>query len=177
MISDPCTTCSGDGRVREEHEIKVTIPAGVDEGMRLRVPKKGNEGEPGGSPGDLFVVLEVNEHEAFRRDGEHVKITVPISYAQACLGAKITVPTVDEDSELNIPKGTRSGHIFRMSGKGIPVLGGRRGRGDQFVQVVVAVPQKISKEEEELIRQLAKLQEGKVNDKSSFIDNILGFFG
>ena len=177
MVSDPCNSCSGEGRIREEHEIKVTIPAGVDEGMRLRVPRKGNEGEPGGPPGDLFVVLEVHEHDSFRRDGEHVKLTVPISYAQACLGAKITVPTVDENAELSIPRGTRSGHIFRMSGKGIPVLGGRRGRGDQFVQVVVAVPQKLSKEEEELIRQLAKLQEGKVNDKSSFIDNILGFFG
>jgi molecular chaperone DnaJ len=176
-ISDPCNDCSGEGRIREQHEIKVNIPAGVDEGMRLRVPQKGNEGGPGGPPGDLFVVLEVNEHDSFRRDGEHVKLTVPISYAQACLGAKINVPTVDEDTELNVPRGTRSGHIFRMGGKGIPILGGRRGRGDQFVQVVVAVPQKLSKEEEDLIRELSKLQDGKVNDKASFIKDILGFFG
>ena len=169
-ISDPCADCSGEGRIREQHDIKVNIPAGVDEGMRLRVNGKGNEGTPGGAPGDLFVVLEVKEHENFRRDGEHIKITVPVSYAQACLGGKIKVPTVDEDAELQVPRGTRSGHIFRMAGKGVPILGGRRGRGDQFVQVVVAVPQKLTKEEEDLIRQLAELQDGKVNEKGSFIN-------
>ena len=176
VIAHPCNECSGEGRVRESHEIKVNIPAGVDEGMPLRVPQKGNEGDPGMPKGDLFLVIEIKEHESFRREGEHVRITVPISYPQACLGATISVPTVDEDAELKIPAGTCSGKVFRMSGKGVPIFGGRRGRGDQFVQVVVAVPQKLTGEEEELIRKLAKLQEGKVNEKNSFIKDILGFF-
>ena len=176
IISDPCTVCNGEGRTRESQEIKVTIPAGVDEGNTLRVPRKGNEGDPSAPPGDLYVKIVVKEHENFRRNEEHIQLTVPISYPQACLGATIAVPTVDEDAELKIPAGTPSGKIFRLKGKGIPILGGRRGRGDQFVQVVVAVPQKLSKEEEELIRKLAELQKGKVNEKGSFIKDILEFF-
>ena len=177
VISDPCGDCEGEGRVREASSVTVTIPPGVDEGMPLRVPQKGNAGDKGMPAGDLILVLQVKEHESFRREGEHVRITVPITYPQACLGAIITVPTVDEDAELKIPAGTCSGKIFRMSGKGIPILGGRRGRGDQFVQVVVAVPQKLSSEEKDLIRKLASLQDGKVNEKGSFIKDILGFFG
>ncbi|MEC7987353.1 MAG: molecular chaperone DnaJ [Myxococcota bacterium] len=176
VISDPCMVCDGEGRTRESHEIEVPIPAGVNDGISLRVPRKGNEGDASAPPGDLYVKIVVKEHESFRRNEEHIQLTVPISYPQACLGATIMVPTVDEDTELKIPAGTPSGKIFRLRGKGVPILGGRRGRGDQFVQVVVAVPQKLSKEEDELIRKLAELQKGKVNEKGSFIKDILDFF-
>lgn len=165
MISNPCTTCNGKGRQRKSNEIKVSIPPGVDDGIRLRVSGKGNEGEKGAHAGDLFVSLRVKEHEHFERDGDDIMVTVPVSYSQACLGSEISVPTVHGEETLTIPSGTQSGKIFTLHGKGAPRLGGNRGKGDHFVQVCVAVPKSLSGEEEELIRKLAKIHDEKVNDK------------
>ena len=117
---------------------------------------------------DLNVVLQVQEHEFFRRDGEDVLCTIPMSYAQACLGGKLEVPTVEDPEVLEIPAGTPSGKVFVLRGKGVTRLGGRRGRGDQHVQVVVQVPKKLSDEEEELVRKLAAIQESAVDEASPF---------
>lgn len=168
IISNPCKKCEGNGRVRKVNEIKVTVPPGVDSGLRLRVPGKGNVGDPGAPVGDLFVVLVVEDHDHFRREGEHIKLHYPISYPQACLGATIKIPTVSGITDLEIPAGTPSGKVFRLVGHGAPRLGGSRGRGDQYVQVFITVPNKLSAEEEELIRKLAEIQKEKVGDKGFF---------
>lgn len=167
-ITNPCKTCDGDGRVRKKNDVKVTVPPGVDNGLRLRLSNKGNDGEVGASPGDLFVVLSVKDHDFFHREGEHVTCTIPISYPQACLGTKVQVPTVDEDVELNIPSGTQSGKVFTLNGKGAPKIGGRRGRGNQYVQVVVAVPTEMTPTEDGLIRKLAELHQEDVNERGFF---------
>ena len=171
MIKDPCTQCSGKGRVRTTAKLSVNVPAGVDNGLQLRLTGKGDEGSPGGPPGDLYVAINVKSHDFFKRDGDDILCQVGVGYPQACLGADIEVPTVDEDgaeAPLEIPAGTPSGKVFTIRGKGAPRLGGRRGRGDQHVQVVVRVPTKMTKEEEDIVRQLAELQGAKVEHKSFF---------
>ncbi len=168
VIKTPCGGCEGSGRVRQQSNLTVSVPAGVDNGLQLRLTGKGDEGDPGAPAGDLYVVLHVREHEFFRRDGDDIICTVPMSYPQACLGGEITVPTVDEPESLTVPAGTPSGKVFTLKGKGVSRVGGRRGRGDQHVQVVVSVPKKMTTEEEELVRQLAALQEGKVGEANPF---------
>lgn len=168
IIKTPCVQCDGAGRVRATSKLTVTVPAGVDTGLQLRLSGKGDEGDPGAPSGDLYVVLQVKEHDFFRRDGADILCTVPISYPQACLGGEIRVPTVDGEETVKIPPGTPSGKVITLHGKGVKHLGGRRGRGDQHVQVVVSVPKKMSAEEEEVVRKLASLQEGRVEDESPF---------
>ncbi|MEL6349267.1 MAG: DnaJ C-terminal domain-containing protein, partial [Myxococcota bacterium] len=163
IIASPCTACNGQGRTRVASKLTVDIPAGVNTGQQLRLSGKGDEGDPGAPPGDLYVLLNVGEHDFFKRDGDDIYCTVPISYAQACLGATITVPTIDEEEQLNIPAGTPSGKVLTLRDKGVPRLRGR-GRGAQHVQVVVSVPKKLSAEEEDLIRKLADLQDDKVKE-------------
>jgi molecular chaperone DnaJ len=172
-ITDPCVTCRGAGRTRSTDKLTITVPAGVNEGLQLRLTGKGDQGDQGAPAGDLYVLLRVGEHETFRRDGADIVSTVPVSYPQACLGAKIPVATVHGDVTLEIPKGTPSGKVFELSGKGVTVLGRPGAFGDHHVQVVVAVPGSLSHEEEELIRKLAALQDHKVSDKGFWRD-ILG---
>jgi molecular chaperone DnaJ len=170
VVRSPCRGCSGTGRTRQVNKLAVNIPPGVKTGNQLRLTGKGDSGDPGAPAGDLYVVIEVEPHEFFRRDGDDVLCQVPISYSQACLGADLTVPTVEGNDELEVPRATASGKIFTLRGKGAPRLGGRRGRGDQHVQVVVQVPQKLSGEEEDLIRQLADLQNSRVVEKGFLKD-------
>lgn len=168
VIKDPCRKCSGAGRVRVPEKLSVTIPPGVSTGNQLRVSGKGDAGDAGGRPGDLYVLLEVREHELFRRDGDDVICTLPMSYPQACLGAEIKVPTVDGEETLTIPAGSPSGKVLTLRGKGSPRLGGKRGRGDQHVQLIVSVPEKMSSEEEALVRKLAELHKTAVHEKGLF---------
>ena len=164
VVTTPCSGCSGSGRHRVTDTMTVTVPAGIDTGLQLRLGGKGNAGDRGAPSGDLYVALKVRPHEFFRRDGPHVLCTVPVSYAQACLGAEIVVPTVDGETTLEVPAGTASGKIFTLRDLGAPRLDGR-GRGDQVVQVVVAVPTSLSAREEELLRELAELQDDHVVEK------------
>ncbi len=176
IIRNPCRSCSGSGRTRAREKLTVKIPAGIHEGLRIRLHGKGDDGDPGAPTGNLYVQVTVDEHELFRRDGNDVVCTIPIGYPRACLGGQIEVPTVDDTPEmLEIPKGTPSGKIFTLRGRGVPRLDGR-GRGDQHVQVVVAVPKNLTPREEELIRQLADVQEEKVRDKG-FWSDLKDFFG
>ena len=170
VIEEPCGTCDGQGRNRESQKLSVTIPAGVDSGMQLRLGGKGDDGDPGAPSGDLYVTLRVREHEFFKRDGYDVYCTVPMSYAQACLGADIEIPTVYGTEFLSVPRGTPSGKVFTLRGEGIKHVNSSHRQGDQKVQVVVEVPKDLTKEEEELLRRLAELQEAKVSDKSWFRD-------
>ncbi|MSP56844.1 MAG: molecular chaperone DnaJ [Myxococcales bacterium] len=168
-IKDPCVTCTGTGRQRVSDKLKVTIPAGVDDGMQLRLSGKGDIGDRGARSGDLYVTIRLKEHSLFRRDGVHVLCTVPISFPTACLGGKITIPTIDGDVPWEIEAGTPSGRVVTLRGKGIASVQGR-GRGDQHVQLVVAVPKSLGAREEELLRELAAVHETKVADKSFWED-------
>ncbi len=170
VVRNPCTECKGQGQTRQTGNLTVQVPAGVNNGLQLRLTGKGDEGDPGAPAGDLYVLIQVDEHETFKRDGDDILCQIPVTFPQAALGASIKIPTIDGETDLEIPRGTASGKVFKLDGKGAPRLTRRGGRGDQHVQVVVSVPTKLSAKEEELIRQLAELQEGKVTEKSFFQD-------
>jgi molecular chaperone DnaJ len=157
VIRDACRECRGEGRVEKERKLEIKIPAGVDTGSRLRIAGEGESGEPGASAGDLYVVIHVQDHEFFERRDSNLYCSVPISFTQATLGADIIVSTLDGEETLHIPEGTQTGKVFRIKGKGMPVLGGR-GRGDQFVAVTVVTPTSLSREQRRLVEELARLE-------------------
>lgn len=157
LIKEKCTTCHGKGRVRTQSKIKVTIPAGIDEGQQIRLAGKGEPGINGGPPGDLFVVVRIKPHEFFKREGDHIYLELPISIAQAALGDEIDVPTVHGKVALKIPPGTQSGKIFRLRGKGVPNVHGY-GHGDQHVQVRVVIPTKLTQRQKELLREFEQIE-------------------
>ena len=154
IIHQPCKTCKGMGSIRRQHKIKVTIPAGVDDGQAISLRGKGNAGANGGPAGDLLVSVIVRPHSRFERDGTSVLLEQPITYSQAALGAEIEVPTLDGNVKMTVPEGTQPGTVFRLRGKGIPYLRGN-GRGDQFVTVTLAVPKNLTGSQKELLRQFA----------------------
>lgn len=153
VITDPCSTCRGDGRVERQHTIHVNIPAGVEEGTRIRYQGEGDAGRFGGPSGDLYIVLGIKPHAFFERDGNDLHCVIPISFPQAALGDEISIPTLEGDTRLKIAEGTQSGKEFRIRGKGVPYLN-EHGRGDLIVQVAVQTPKKLTKVQKELLRQL-----------------------
>lgn len=155
VISDPCRTCRGDGRTEREHTIQVNIPAGVEDGTRIRYQGEGDAGRAQGPSGDLYIVLTVKDHKFFERDGYDLHCQIPISFTQAALGAEINIPTLEGESSLKVTEGTQSGKEFRMRGKGVPHLN-EHGRGDLIVQVVVQTPKKLTRVQKELLRQLGE---------------------
>ncbi|WP_031513245.1 molecular chaperone DnaJ [Desulfofalx alkaliphila] len=161
VIDRPCPTCRGTGTVRRTRSIHVKIPAGVDNGVRLRLNGEGEPGLRGGPPGDLYVFISVRPHKIFKRDGNEVFCEVPITFAQAALGDEITVPTLDGDVEMKVPEGTQTGAVFRLKGKGIPYVNGA-GRGDQHVRVKVTTPTKLSDRQRELLKEFAALSGEKI---------------
>ena len=175
VIKNPCNECKGGGRVEREKQMEVKIPAGVETGSRLRVSGEGEAGTQGGAPGDLYVVIHVSEHEQFERQGSNLYEAVPITFAQAALGADIVVKTLDEDEKLKIPMGTQTGTVFRLRGKGMPVLGGR-GRGDLFVSVTVITPTTLTREQRKLLEQLAEVENKDLENKG-LVDKVRDIFG
>ena len=155
IIKTPCKDCHGQGKTRVKRKIKVKIPAGVDNGSRLRVTHEGEMGTRGGPPGDLYVYIFVKAHKIFTREGSEVICEVPISFVQASLGAEIEVPTLDGKVKMKITEGTQSGAILRLKDKGIPHLRGN-GRGDQHVRIKVLTPQKLNDKQRELLQEFAK---------------------
>lgn len=155
IIEKLCHTCSGRGLERKRVNKKVSIPAGVDNNMQIRLPGEGGPGTNGGPNGNLFLVVEVKPHEYFKRRGEDILLDLNINIAQAVLGAEIDVPTVDGSEKLNIPTGTQPGKIFNMRGKGVPRVR-QSGRGDQHVIINVDIPKKLSAEQRELFEKLAQ---------------------
>lgn len=153
----PCSLCKGKGVTPKKDVVKVRIPAGVDTGSRIRVPKKGHGGQLGAQPGDLYIITNVGKHKYFRRKGNNIYVTVPITVSEAALGAKIEVPTVEGKTKLRIPPGTQSGQRIRLREKGVPSLRNKNVRGDQFVEVKITLPKVISEETKELLRQLEKV--------------------
>ncbi|MFN3330307.1 MAG: molecular chaperone DnaJ, partial [Pyrinomonadaceae bacterium] len=153
----PCSLCQGKGVIPKTEQVKVRIPAGVDTGSRVRVPKKGHAGRLGGEPGDLYIITNVSNHKYFTRKGDNIYVTVPITIPEAVLGAKIEVPTIEGKAQLRIPPGTQSGQRFRLRGRGVPSLRNPNLRGDQYVEVQIKLPKVISEETKELLRQFEKL--------------------
>jgi molecular chaperone DnaJ len=155
LIVDPCKTCQGETRVAKEHKILVKVPAGVEQETRIRYQSEGEAGRFGGPAGDLYVVLEVKEHKFFERDGDDLHCVMPISFPQAALGTDVEIPTLEGPESLRVPEGTQSGREFRLRGKGVPHLNSR-GKGDLIVRIDVQTPTKLSKQQKELLRQLAE---------------------
>jgi molecular chaperone DnaJ len=153
VITDPCPKCKGEGRVLRQRTVDAKVPAGVEDGTRIRFSGLGEAGAHGGPPGDLYVVLHVKEHPFFEREGNDLHCVIPVSFAQAALGTEIQVPTIDGEHTLKVPDGTQSGTTMRIRGKGVPVLNGH-GKGDLFVEVRVQTPGKLNKRQRELLQEL-----------------------
>ncbi|HSE19208.1 MAG TPA: molecular chaperone DnaJ [Pyrinomonadaceae bacterium] len=175
VIKNPCADCNGTGRVEREKQLEVKVPAGVETGSRLRVSGEGQAGTQGGVSGDLYVVIHVAEHEQFERQGSNLYEAVPITFAQAALGADLMVKTLDGEEKLKIPMGTQTGTVFRLRGKGMPALGGR-GRGDLFVSVTVITPTTLTREQRRLLEQLAEV-ESKDLESKGLVDKVRDIFG
>ena len=153
VVTDPCTKCKGEGRVLRQRTVDAKVPAGVEDGTRIRFTGYGEGGLHGGPPGDLYVVLHVKEHPFFEREGNDLHCVIPVSFAQSALGAEITVPTLEGEHVLKMPEGTQSGTTLRIRGKGVPILNGH-GKGDLFVEVRVQTPSKVNKRQRELLLEL-----------------------
>ena len=177
VISNPCGSCHGDGRVRKKVDLAVKVPAGIDTGQRLKLSGEGDAGQKGGPNGDLYVLINVKEHEIFERDGFDVHCVVPISFSQAALGATVEVPTINGKVELTIPEGTQSGKKMRLKGKGIERLG-NYGKGDQIVTIHVETPSKLSAAQRELFEKLAEFDESQSSNPLSrgFFDKMRDLF-
>ena len=154
IVNTPCTQCRGRKVIQVERTISVKIPPGVDSGTRVRLAGEGEPGQRGGPPGNLFVVLDVKPHAYFQRQENHIVLEMPLNLARATLGGKVKVPTLDGDTELDIPAGTQTGDTFRLRGKGVPYLQ-RNSRGDQLVLVRVVIPTKLTPRQKELFKELA----------------------
>ncbi|KAA1262324.1 Chaperone protein DnaJ [Rubripirellula obstinata] len=175
-IGNPCGDCRGSGLENKKAELTVTIPAGVDDGMRVRVQGEGEASPDGGPVGDCYVFITVREHELFKRDGSHLILQLPISYTQAALGAEIEVPTLDGPELLTVSAGTQNNEVFTLKGKGIVDPRGGRA-GDLLVQVFIEVPKKLTSEQERLLRELAENDHQSVlPHRSSFLGKLKTFF-
>jgi len=155
VVPNPCADCRGTGRQRQARKIAVKVPAGVDDGAQIRISGEGEAGARQGEAGNLYVVLGVADHERFERVEDHIVLELPVNVAQAALGAELTIPTLDGDTQLEIPAGTQSGEDFVIRGKGVPHLRGA-GRGDMVVRVTVVVPESLTDDQRELLEKLAE---------------------
>ncbi|MBT5229171.1 MAG: molecular chaperone DnaJ, partial [Methylococcales bacterium] len=177
MISDPCRPCQGSGRIQESKTLSVSVPAGVDTGDRIRLSGEGEAGEHGGPPGDLYVQVQVRQHDIFTRDDNNLHCDVPVSIVDAALGGELEVPTLDGRVSLKIPAETQTGKMFRLRGKGVkPVRGGAT--GDLICKVLVETPVKLTKEQKELLAQFGdSLNHEKHSPQAtSWLDGVKKFF-
>jgi molecular chaperone DnaJ len=176
-ISKPCTSCRGAGRVTKERKLTVKIPPGIATGQQLRLSGEGEHGLYGGPPGDLYVVVHVQEHPVFHREGDDLYCELPINFPTLALGGTVKVPTLDEPEDLTIPAGTQPGTRFRVRGKGMPNVNGR-GRGDLHVIARVAVPKKLTREQKQLLEQLAATMpaQADASEEKPFFERVKGIF-
>jgi molecular chaperone DnaJ len=179
IISEPCDTCLGQGRLRKKKNLAVKVPPGVDNGDRIRLAGEGEAGRNGGPPGDLYVEVHVREHPIFERDGSHLSCEVPVGFTVAALGGTVEVPTLGGTVELKVPSETQSGRVFKLREKGVkPVRGGPT--GDLFCRVVVETPVNLTDEQKELLRKFADSMHGSTRNHSprerSWLDGVKRFF-
>jgi len=173
IITNPCKKCRGQGSIQEQRTVNLKIPAGVDGGSRLKIIGEGEPGINNGPNGDLYVILDVQEHEIFKREGTDLFCDFPISFTNAALGAEIEVPTLDGSAKLRIPAGTQSGKLFTIKGKGAPRIGSTT-RGNQHIRVSIEVPKKLSQRQKELLEEFAALSTDDSN--RSFKDKLKDLF-
>ncbi len=177
IIPDPCSSCGGTGRVRKLHTLSVKIPPGVDTGARLKLRSEGEGGVSGGPAGDLYVVIQVQPHPLFVREGLDIICEVPIGFVQAALGAEIDVPTLEGKVKMKIPAGTQSGKVFRLKGKGVRDIQGYQ-QGDQLARVVVETPTHLSARQKDLLKEFAALGGEEIHPLSKgFIEKVKQIFG
>lgn len=174
VIESPCQGCSGSGTVQQRKEIEINVPAGVEEGVQLRVTGEGDAGPEGAPRGDLYCVIREKEHRAFQRSGPDVLTEVPFSFAQLALGDKVEIPTLRGKVEMTVPAGTQSGKVFRLRGQGLPRLESR-GKGDQLVRVFCEIPNKLTDRQEEILREFQEI-DGEQTGKKSFFDRVTEYF-
>lgn len=176
-IKNPCKECHGKGRTKQKRHVKVSIPAGIDSGMRIRMSGYGDAGEGGGPAGDLFITVEVQPHEIFERDGTSVLLDLPLTISEAALGCKKELPTIKQGQiRLTVPAGTQPGHVFRVRGEGFPDVHGH-GRGDMLVKTVVEVPQRLTDEQRELLEKFAQTETADNSPRrQGFLDKLKRFF-
>ncbi len=176
VIKDPCRVCAGSGRTRKEKTLAVNIPAGVEEGTRIRLSDEGEVGMRGGAAGDLYIFLSIKAHPIFKRDGADIYCEIPIKMTTATLGGAIEVPTIDCGRvKVTIPEGTQTGHQFRLRGKGMSILRSSS-RGDMYIQTSVETPVKLSKKQRELIREFEKTDAGSSPASESFLGRMKDFW-
>jgi molecular chaperone DnaJ len=184
-ITNPCKTCRGAGRVSKERKLTVKIPAGISTGQQLRLQGEGEAGAAGGPAGSLYVVIHVQEHEYFRRDGVNLFCEIPVNFSTVALGGEIDVPTLNGTEKIKVPEGTQTGTTLRLRGKGMPDVNGR-GKGDIFATVQVITPKKLSKEQRQVIEQLSKAlpkeefkprKKHEEQDERNLFDRVKDMFG
>lgn len=177
QINDPCEACHGQGRVQKERTLSVNIPAGIEDGTRIRLANEGEAGPRGGTAGDLYIFLSISPHEIFQREGADLFCRTPISMTTAALGGSVEVPNIDGGrSRVKIPEGTQTGAQFRLRSKGMPVMRSTR-TGDMTVQVFVETPQKLNAKQKELLEEFDRLSSGETNpDAEGFMGKMKGFF-
>ncbi len=175
-INDPCPVCRGQGKTPVVAHIKIDVPPGVETGIWLQLRNQGEAGDPGAPRGNLRVQIQVRKHPFFERVGNNLVCQVPISFSQAALGGEVQVPTLDGPDRLMVPKGTQSGDVLKLKGRGMPDVHGR-GRGDEHIEVHVETPRKLSARQEELLRELAEIEHHDVSPKrKSFFDKLRDYF-
>ncbi|HUE73417.1 MAG TPA: molecular chaperone DnaJ [Pirellulaceae bacterium] len=176
VITEPCESCRGSGLTAERVKMSINIPPGVDDGMRVRYAGQGEPSPDGGPAGDCYCLVHVRKHKLFERDGDHLILRMPITYSQAALGATLEIPTLEGRHELVIPPGSQSGEVFRLRGRGMPDP--RDGRkGDLLVQTYIEVPKKLVKRQEELLRELAEVEQAQVSPhRKSFFEKLRDYF-
>ncbi|MFA5315955.1 MAG: molecular chaperone DnaJ [Dehalococcoidales bacterium] len=160
IITEPCPQCKGNGREKKKRHIMVNIPAGISDGLQIRLSGEGNAGSRGGPAGDLYVAISVNPHPHFSREDDDIHYQLVVNFTQAALGAELAVPTLNGESKLKVPAGSQTGTVFRLRGQGIPHLG-RNGQGDELVSLFVAVPGKLNREQRALLEKLSSSLDGR----------------
>jgi molecular chaperone DnaJ len=183
-IPNPCSDCRGRGRVESQQTIQVKVPAGVEDGSRLRLTGEGEAGISGGPPGDLYVVMTIRQHSLFERDGTDLHCEVPVQFVQAALGSELDVPTLDGKVSVRIPAGTQSGKLLRLRGKGLPPLRPRmdssqldRLRGDFFIRIFVEVPTRLNDRQRQILEEFADETDTEVSPTTKgFLDKLRDFF-
>ncbi len=177
VIANPCAACGGSGKIRKSVNIKVKIPAGIDDEQTISLRGEGEPGSRGGPSGDLYITVRIKGHSVFQRKGNDVICEVPITFVQAVLGSEIDVPTLDGKVRYNMPEGTQTGTVFRLKNKGIPFLRGG-GRGDQYVKVNIEVPKKLNEKQKSIIRSFAEASGDEVHEqRKNFIKKMKDAFG
>lgn len=177
IVENPCSNCQGTGKVNRRRQLTINIPAGVNDGSKLRMSGEGEAGEKGARSGDLYIIINVESHEIFDRKGDDIYCEVPINFVQATLGDEIKVPTLDGKVKFKIPEGTQPGTTFRLKNKGITHLN-RSGKGDQYIKAKVVIPEKLDQEQKDLLMKFAEMSGDEINpEKKGFFDKVKNAFG